>query len=59
MINQSTAALFVGWPESSRGAPLTSAPARAEDDTAVSMVGEIMSQGEEGEQNRMAGGGAG
>jgi len=32
--------------------------ARAEDDTAVAMEGEIMSQGEEGEQNRMVGGGA-
>jgi len=33
--------------------------ARAEDDTAVAMEDEIMSQGEEGEQNRTAGGGAG
>ena len=33
--------------------------ARAEDDTAVAMEGKIMGQGEEGEQNRMAGGGAG
>ena len=33
--------------------------ARDEDDTAVAMEGEIMSQGEEGEQNRMVGGGAG
>jgi len=33
--------------------------ARPEDDTAVAMEGEIMSQGEEGEQNRIAGGGAG
>ena len=33
--------------------------ARAEDDTAVAMEGEIMSQGEEGEQSRMTGGGAG
>jgi len=33
--------------------------ARAEDDMAVAMEGEIMSQGGEGVQNRMAGGGAG
>jgi len=33
--------------------------ARAKDDTAVAMEGEIMSQGEEGEQSRMTGGGAG
>ena len=33
--------------------------ARAEDDAAVAMEGEIMSQGEEGGQSRKAGGGAG
>ena len=32
--------------------------ARDEDDAAVAMEGEIMSQGEEGKQSRIAGGGA-
>jgi len=35
------------------------ADAHTEDDTAVAMEGKIMNQGQEGEQNRMAGGGAG
>jgi len=33
--------------------------ARDEDDAAVAMEGEIICQGEEGKQSRMAGGGAG